>query len=379
MAFSLYLHYPFCPSYCSYCDYCRRLHDRSLESDFYDALDTETRLAADWIRSHGARLNTIFVGGGTPSLTDLERFARWLEVLRSLFDIPDDIEFSFETNPESVALANLSALKNLGVNRPVFGIQSFNTRLLERLGRIHTPHDSQRAVYYAGALGYRNFGVDLLFNLPGQTSRMLSDDLDQIIDLDPPHVSFYQLAVEEGTPLTDDLKRGRLRLPDRQLVLAMYRAGCQRLTEAGYVRYEVSSFAKPGFECRHNLGYWQGDEYLGLGPSAQSYVGGQRFSNHPDLDRYIQELKGNALPRVPDESGVEDRMTEAIMLGLRTSQGISRAQFSRRFGVPLETRLNRQQYETFIRSGHLLPDKGKLRLSDDAILRIDEITRRLLE
>lgn len=379
MALSLYLHYPFCSNNCSYCDFYKQLYDLTMESRFYDALGTETRLAGEWVKSRELQISTIFVGGGTPSLTNLDMFADWLTLLRSLFEVPDDIEFSFETNPESVDLTNLGVLKDLGVNRPVFGIQSFNSRLLNVLGRRHNPHHSQRAIYYASALGFRNFGVDLIFALPGQTSRMLSDDIDQIIDLEPPHISFYQLTVEEGTPLAEYVRAGKLSLPDHQLSLAMYRGGCERLAEAGYARYEVSSFARPGFECRHNLGYWQGSEYLGLGPSAHSFVGGQRFSNYPDLEAYIDKLERNELPREVDQSGVDERMTEAIMLGLRTAQGISRARFSERFGVPIESKLDRRQYELFIKSGHLLPDKGSLRLSDEGILLADEITRRLIK
>ncbi|MEW6410845.1 MAG: radical SAM family heme chaperone HemW [Candidatus Zixiibacteriota bacterium] len=379
MPFSLYLHFPFCKNRCSYCDFYKELYEPSHESRFFDALEIETRLALDQIAGRERTISTIFVGGGTPSLVNIERFSRWLDIVRGECTLADDLEFSIETNPESVSLETLESLKRLGVNRPVFGIQSFNRKLLKLLGREHDPHDSQRAIYFANALDFPTFGVDLIFGLPRQTSRMLSDDLDQLIDLDPPHISLYQLTVEPGTPLAGMVDAEAVQMPDQELMLAMYRGGCERFKQAGYTRYEVSSFAKPGHECRHNLQYWLGGDYLGLGPSAHSFINGTRFMNRSNLGEYIELLTVGKLPREIDQSGLEQRMVEAIMLGLRTSEGISRSQFSERFGVALETKLNRRQYEMLVESGHLIPDKGKLRLSDEGILLADEITRRLIE
>jgi len=379
MSFSLYLHYPFCTNKCSYCDFYKELYKKSLEAKFFEALKTETTLAAESMPGKAGPIGTIFIGGGTPSLADIDKLAEWLDHLQKHFAFESNLEFSFESNPESIDLENLKALKALGINRPVFGIQSFNAKLLKILDRRHDPHHSHRAVYYANALGFRNFGVDMIFGLPSQTSRMLSDDIDQVIDLDPPHLSFYQLTVEEGTPLADKVKSGEIQLPDHELSLAMYRGSCERLAGAGYVRYEISSFAKPGYECRHNLGYWEGSDYLGLGPSAHSFVGDSRFMNVSSVDEYLNLLKQGKLPRISDESGAEARITEAIMLGLRTTRGISRDQFSQRFGIPLESRLDPKQYEMLVRSGHLVPNKTSLRLSDEGILLADEITRRLLK
>ncbi|UCG62297.1 MAG: radical SAM family heme chaperone HemW [Candidatus Zixiibacteriota bacterium] len=379
MSFSLYLHYPFCASKCSYCDFYKEIYHGAAELEFFEALKTETRLAAENLGDSGRDISTIFIGGGTPSLINTESLADWLDLLRRHFALSNDLEFSIESNPESVTLENLRAFGKLGVNRPVFGIQSFNTKVLKILGREHNPHHSQRAIYYANALGFKNFGVDIIFGLPFQTSRMLVDDIDQIIDLDPPHISFYQLTVEEGTPLATMVRGGKVRLPDNELSLAMYKGSCQRFIEAGYTRYEVSSFAKPDFECRHNLSYWHGSDYLGLGPSAHSFINGQRFMNRANVSEYIGLLQKNELPRSVDKSGREERMTEAIMLGLRTAGGISREMFSQRFGVPLEACLDRRQYEMLVRSGHLIPEKGSLRLSDDGIVLADEITRRLIK
>ena len=379
MPVGLYVHFPFCTNKCSYCDFYKELYDTDIEERYYNALTIETEMLAESLPTQSREISSIYVGGGTPSLTRLGRFADWLERLRRLFVLPKDIEFSLEHNPETVSREKLALFKQLGVNRPVFGIQSFNLQLLKLLGRRHDPRDSHRAIYLANALGYENFGVDLIFGLPKQTSKQMSADLDEVIDLDPPHISFYQLTVELGTPLAEKVTAGKIRMPDSELSMAMYRGGLEQLRDSGYMRYEVSSFAKPGHECQHNLRYWEGGDYIGLGPSAHSFINNQRYANRPNTLEYINLLLKGERPLEVDHSGIEERMTEAILLGLRTSRGINRRQFAGRFGRPLEERLDRKQYDLFVESGHLIPDRGNLRLSDEGILVADEITRRLLK
>ncbi|HOD67063.1 MAG TPA: radical SAM family heme chaperone HemW [candidate division Zixibacteria bacterium] len=379
MPFGLYVHFPFCRNTCSYCDFYKEKHQAALEREFYHALRIETELAAEHPAVQRSQVTTIFIGGGTPNISDPDLLTDWLGHLRRHIDVADEIEFTIECNPEAVTREQLERLKGLGVNRPVFGVQSFNTRLLKLLDRRHHPHDSYRAIYYANALGFRAWGVDFIFGLPGQTSKMLAADLDQLLDFEPPHVSYYQLTVEEGTPLWRRVKAGKLRMPDQELLLALYRGGVEQMADLGYLRYEVSSFARPGFECRHNLGYWEGAEYLGLGPSAHSYLDNTRFANWPNVREYIKALQAGILPRTVDESGAPERMTEAIMLGLRTARGISRSAFAERFGQPIESRLDTEQYALLVESGHLIPERGMLRLSEEGIHLADEITRRLLK
>ncbi len=377
MSFGLYLHYPFCRNRCAYCDFYKEIYDPDRETGFFAALATETELVAEECDTH-ARIETIYIGGGTPSLVNTGLLGKWLVQVRELFDISSDLEFSFECNPETVTRELLEELKELGVTRPVFGVQSFDLQLLSLLNRRHCVHDSHQSVYLANALGFETFGADMIFGLPGQSGKMLSADLDQLVDLEPPHISFYQLTVEPGTRLARRIADGSLTLPEEELLCAMYRGGCERLAEAGYVRYEVSSFARPGHECRHNLRYWEGDDYLGLGPSAHSFVKGRRYANVSDLAEYKQTLSKRERPLIVDESGLEQRMTEAIMLGLRTARGIDRVKFSRKFGRALEDCLCDDQYARLIESGHLMRDGDCLRLSDQGFLLADEITRRLL-
>ncbi|MFQ6008786.1 MAG: radical SAM family heme chaperone HemW [Candidatus Zixiibacteriota bacterium] len=379
MPLGLYVHYPFCQHLCSYCTSCQVLHSRDLEKQFFQALITETELTAEKLVSDDTIISSIYVGGGTPSLASLDLFADWLEHLKHHFKILENVEFTLEFNPESATRGNLTAFKELGVNRPIFGVQTFDSCLLKILHRKHTAHHSHRAIYCAYAIGYRNFGVDLIFGVPTQTSRRLSADLDQLLDLEPPHITIRQLTLKPGTRLAEKVTGGNLRMPGHELIQAMYRGNCERLSEAGYVRYEVSSFAKPGFECHHKLDYWEGNDLLGLGLSAHSFIDGEHFLNVTDLGTYIEQLKTSRLPRVPDRVGVEKLMIEAIAEGLRTTRGINRSRFSDRFGVPIEARLNRSLYYQLVESGHLLPELGNLRLSDTGILQVDEITKKLIE
>lgn len=378
MPFGLYLHFPFCTHKCDYCDYYKEVLDSDMERRFYDALKVETELAEHQAQDTDHQISTLYIGGGTPSLTSLGRFEEWLDHLSRFFVIPNDIEFSFEINPESCGRELLEALLKLGVNRPVFGVQSFNTRLLKMLGRAHNLRQTHEAVYFANALGYDNFGCDLLYALPRQTGKMLSSDLDQLVDLAPPHISFYQLTVEEGTALHRKTESGKLKLPSVDHARALYQAGFEKFTEAGYERYEVCSFAKPGHECRHNLNYWTGGDYIGLGPSAHSFLDSRRLFNKPSLGEYLSELKQGRRPQVEDESGEAERMVEALMVGLRLKTGVNLARFSERFRHDIGDLINPEQYEMLLESGHLIWDEDYLRLSEDSMLLADEITLRLV-
>ena len=379
MPFGLYLHFPFCRNRCAYCNFYKELHDVALERRFYDALKIETEMAVTACPEDSCEITSIYIGGGTPSLTDPELFGDWLEQVRRLFRISESVEFSFECNPESVTRELLQELQGYGMNRPVFGIQSFHRGLLRLLEREHDVRDSHQSVYFANVLWFENFGADLIFGLPAQTGKMLSTDLDELTDLEPPHVSFYQLTIESGTSLAEQIRDGLLRTPDEDLMFAFYRAGSEHLMEKGYVRYEVSSFAKPGYECRHNLGCWEGDDYLGLGPSAHSFLDGCRFANARSLTEYLERLQGGKRPVVNDSSGVEERMIETIMLGLHTSRGVNRKRFAGRFGRDVEECLNSDQYAMLIESGHLVTEGDTLRLSDNGIYLADEIARRLIK
>lgn len=378
MSFGLYLHYPFCRNLCSYCDFYKTGYAVPAEGQFWKAVIRETTLAAQ-LTATGSLITSIFIGGGTPSLANLDSLAEWIDTVRRCFQLADDVEFSCETNVESVDRDVLIKLKELNVNRPIFGIQSFDTGLLKKLDRKHSPHDTHRAIYLANALGFENFGVDFLFGLPGQSTRMMSSDVDHLLGLRPPHISLYQLTADGNTKLRRQIEDSAVRLPDQDLAAAMYRGAATQIMEAGYRRYEVSSFSLPDSECRHNLGYWTQQEYLELGPSAHSFVNQERFANVANLDEYVAAIDCDDLPRITDDSGSTERMTEAIMLGLRTSAGISKSRFEDQFGQPVEIVLDKDELSNLLQSGHLMQEENRLCLSDDGMLLVDEITVRLLK
>lgn len=379
MPLSLYIHYPFCTNLCHYCDFYKRPYDRERERLYYRALETELALAKDTIDPDERTLDTIYIGGGTPSLTDPAELENLVRNIKRYFSLTSDLEFSFEINPESIDSDRLIFLKELGVNRPIFGIQSFKPKLLKVLNRRHNLEDSYRAVYLARAIGFDNFGVDLIFGLPRQTARFLSDDLNQLAELQPPHVSYYQLTVEKDTVLHRHIEERTLKLPDSDLMAAMYRAINAELAKQRYFRYEISSFARPGYECRHNLRYWDGGDFLGLGPSAHSFLGDFRFANVADLGLYLEKLARKERPLILDSGAREARIHETIMLGLRTARGIARDSFHHRFGFPVENAIDSASYRMMIESGLIDPEGDSIRLTESGFPLADEIIRRLVK
>lgn len=378
MSLSLYIHFPFCSNICSYCDFYKRKFSLEFQEPYFDAIARELDLAASELEPHHREIETIYIGGGTPSLMNLDFLESFLNRCREDFDIGAGIEFTFEINPESVNDILLARLKDLGVNRPVLGFQSFLTDQLAVLRRRHNVDHSYKAVYLLRALGYTNFGADMIFGLPKQTSARLGDDLMEIIDLAPPHISYYQLTVEKGTALANQVEQGKTALPDSDLCAAMYRGISEELKRHNYIRYEVSSFAKPGYECRHNMRYWSGDDYLGLGPSAHSFINNQRFANVADLDEYTRQINRGARPIIMDERSREEQMYEAIMLGLRTSRGIVRASFRQRFDIDIEQAVNAEAFYVFAERGYIDRRDDAICLTDSGLPLADEIIRRLV-
>ena len=280
----LYIHIPFCVRKCDYCAFYSFSKPWKNEEKFFQALEKElSGLPA------GFSPETIFVGGGTPTAPDFQT----LEKFFPMFGKFSPSEFSVEVNPGTVDEAKLSLLRKGGVNRLSIGVQSFDFQCLENLGRIHSADEAETAFLLARAAGFDNISIDLMFGTPGQTLAMLDADLDRALALGPEHISIYNLMVEEGTPLAG---RNPPRL-DEELEREMYDHIRKRLADAGFVHYEISNFSKPGFECRHNLLYWTGGEYIGCGPSAHSHWKGVRWANVADLDEYCLKQPSAVLDR----------------------------------------------------------------------------------
>lgn len=338
MKAALYLHIPYCLQKCRYCDF-YSLADRDTAGAYVHALQKEIELSAAAFPID--RVSSVFFGGGTPTALSPEALCCLLEKLHSCFPIAQGSEISLECNPGTVNKQSLRQLKEGGFNRISFGLQSHSDRLLKSLGRIHSYRDFENSLKWAVEAGFDNINVDLMHGLPGQSMEDYLGSIEAVAALPVTHVSAYDLIIEEGTPLYRDVQVGTVTALDADLAADMEDRGIELLEERGFKRYEVSNFAKDGYQCRHNLTYWNNEPYLGLGTAAHSSlpIDGQwlRFSNAPQIHAYIRSLQENRL-FYADRIAVDKReqMFESIMLGLRKVEGISVGSFEERFGLSIE-------------------------------------------
>lgn len=327
----LYLHMPFCVRKCAYCDFL------SFPSGAKTQRMYAKRLMED-IGVMGKRygeipVETIFIGGGTPSVPDSGLIVEIMEHVRHAFHVADGAEISMEANPGTVTREKLTDYRKAGINRLSFGLQSANDRELKLLGRIHTWAEFLESFTLARECGFANLNIDLMSALPGQTCESWKETLSRVTDLDPEHISAYSLIIEEGTPFGERYgsEEGRKLLPDEDSEREMYHETKQFLKDCGYERYEISNYAKPGRECRHNIGYWTGVPYLGLGLGASSYLDGCRFTVNPDMKQYLEEKPGMFTDI--EKLTKKDMEEEFFYVGLRMTAGVSLSEFERRFGI----------------------------------------------
>ncbi len=356
---SLYLHIPFCERKCVYCDF-YSIEDQSAQSRFVDALIREIHLkAAGYADLQGARISTIFLGGGTPSLLTPSEFASIVTALKSEFDLSTVTEFTIECNPGTITEEKLVAYKSQGANRLSFGVQSFHADELEWLSRIHSASDAKEAVKIARKAGFDNVNIDLMFALPGQTKDKLAYSIDEAIGLDTEHISAYNLTVEEGTPLNRMVKLKQVHELGVDEASELYTYTQERLKAAGFAQYEISNYSKsPSLRCEHNLRYWDGySNYVSFGPSAHEFYNGVRAWNLSSLDRYLERLDSDNLPINNSETpSLSERRTEIIFCGLRAA-GIDREIFKRTFNEDIASHPKISE----------LIDDGLITLSDSTV------------
>lgn len=334
---SLYVHIPFCASRCFYCDFNTYVAPPAVRREYVGHLVAEFRLLRDEYFGAGARpeLDTVFFGGGTPTMLADEEWSRLAGAIEDCFTLAADAEWTAEANPGGVGRESLRHLKSLGVNRVSFGAQTWNETLLQAIGRLHAADDIARAVQNARDAGIGRMNVDLMLGLPDQTLADVEDAVERVAALGLRHVSAYGLKVEEGTPFADWQRQGLLRLPDEEDDATMYERACEAFGQAGLLRYEVSNFAVPGEEARHNLVYWRNLPYLAAGAGAHGYVYGRRYENVRSLSAYAGLLARGARP-VDGWRCVEpaEAMEDSMMLGLRLAAGVSRDHFRALHGMP---------------------------------------------
>lgn len=327
----LYLHMPFCVRKCAYCDFLSFPTDQETQNLY-------TRRLREDIDAMGKKygdipVDTIFIGGGTPSVPDSALIVGIMEHVRKAFHVAEGAEISMEANPGTVTREKLTDYRRAGINRLSFGLQSANDRELKLLGRIHTWAEFLESFHLARDCGFTNINIDLMSALPGQTRESWKDTLKRVTDLNPEHISAYSLIIEDGTPFGEKYgsEEGRKLLPDEDSEREMYHETKRFLRDCGYERYEISNYAKPGRACRHNIGYWTGLPYLGLGLGASSYMDGCRFAVNSDMKQYLEEKPGMFTD--VEKLTKKDMEEEFFYVGLRMTAGVSLPEFERRFGV----------------------------------------------
>jgi oxygen-independent coproporphyrinogen-3 oxidase len=413
---SLYIHIPFCTLKCSYCDFNSYAGIEALMRPFVDSLCDEMRLWGPLIAER--RTETVFFGGGTPSLLPLDEVERIMAAMGDAFDLAPGAEVSFEANPGTVEREYFRGLLAAGVNRVSFGVQSFHDDELGALDRIHSAEEAKEAYRWARAAGFERINLDLIYGLMEQPMERWQATLEQAIALAPEHLSLYALTVEEGTKLAHDIERGRAPAPDGDMQAAMYEWSCGRLASTGYRQYEISNWCRPGRECRHNLVYWRNGEWLGVGPGAHSHLRskepgarsrGWRFADAYSPRRYVELVRemmeenrsevrptgshlrmgeieapgiGNVLGGMPqvafvEEQTVEMEMADTAILGLRLNEGLDVDEFRGRFGRSLEEVYGPvlAEADSF---GLVQRENGRVRLTERGRLLANEVFVRLL-
>ena len=362
----LYLHIPFCVSKCKYCDFLSAPSGEEQRQIYVERLCRRIRYWSDVIHNYGYEIVSIFVGGGTPSILTEAQITQVFEAVYESFPIREDAEITLEMNPGTDVKDKLPVYRKLGINRLSMGLQSADNKELKCLGRIHTYEDFRQVYQWAREAGFTNVNVDLMSAIPGQTLESYVDTLRKVADLEPEHISAYSLIIEEGTPFCERYGEGRHaeELPDEDTERQMYVRTREILEDYGYHRYEISNYAKDGYECRHNLGYWDRKEYLGLGAGASSLMDHIRWKE-PD---HIGPSTGLVLGEREDFTRLsrKDEMEEFMFRGLRKIKGVSEQDFYKSFKVSMDEEY-KDNIENLIKEGLLVREEDRIRLTDRGI------------
>lgn len=356
----IYIHIPFCIRKCDYCDFLSGPSGPKEQADYVQALLREIQAVEE---GEGRSVSSIFIGGGTPSVLDERLLGDILKEIRNRFKMEEDAEITIEVNPGTANIGKLQAYREMGINRLSIGLQSPQDRELKILGRIHNYEQFLETYQEARTVGFDNINIDLMSAIPDQTYEGWVKNLRTAAELEPEHISAYSLIVEEGTPFA----ARKLNLPDEDTEYNMYEATAQILKEYGFEQYEISNYARKGRECRHNVGYWTRQDYLGFGLGASSLYGKERFANTADMKKYLENSRNPEKIREKEPSLTrEDEMAEFMFLGLRMTKGISKADFQKCFGCTIES-VYGEVLEKYESMGLLLEQDGRIFLSREGI------------
>lgn len=401
MTAGMYLHIPFCKSRCSYCDFATDVYkNNEVVERYVDALCSEiaafeapslvgtacvserlvvtdrTLKTKSFPPPYGGGsdpVDTIYFGGGTPSLLKPNQLERILDVVCDKFPVSSDAEITMEMNPATVTPETLATYRSLGVNRASFGVQTFDDRSLKLLARGHDANDARNTFALLRDTGFDNISFDLIAGLPGQTLTDWEKNLDEAISLSPEHMSLYLLEIHEGTPLAEQIRSDRQPKPDEELAAEMYELMLDRLATAGYMQYEISNFSRPGFESRHNSKYWRLEPVFGFGVSAHSFDGRQRYANERDAAKYVESIENSWTAIVETAELSEKQLSgEFAFLNLRLVKGLNLGQYREAFGIDIENQFA-DELEPLREAGLILVDNGVLRLTRKGMLYSNDV------
>lgn len=354
---SAYIHIPFCHHICHYCDFNKVFMKGQPVDDYLDALAKEMELT---VKHDQHVLDTIFVGGGTPTALDERQLGKLVKSIQAKLNFNKNTEYTFEANPGDLSKEKLAILKDAGVNRLSFGVQTFNDELLKKIGRSHRARDVFESIENAKAAGFDNISIDLIYSLPGQTKADFIESIETALSLGLVHYSGYSLIIEPKTVFYNLMQKGKLPIPGEDAEAEMYETLMDHMETNGFHQYEISNFAVPGYESRHNLTYWNNEEYYGFGAGAHSYVKGMRQSNYGPLKKYMEPIDRGELPLMDvHKVTLEEQMEEEMFLGLRKTKGVSIRHFEEKFG--------RNPMQFFAGQIEVWTRKGLLETDDDRI------------
>ncbi len=372
---SLYIHIPFCTQICHYCDFNKFFIQNQPVDGYIQSLLTEMDL---YNLSHNEPLSTVFIGGGTPSALEPRQLEQLLFSMKEKVKLAPGYEYTVEANPGDLSKEKLKIMKEAGVNRLSLGVQSFNEELLKKIGRAHNVKDVYETIDMAREEGFENISIDLIYSLPGQTLSDLEDTIDRALQLNLPHFSAYSLIIEPKTVFYIMLNKGKLSLPGEDAEATMYEYVMKRLVEAGYDQYEISNFAKTGFESRHNLVYWNNEEYYGLGAGAHGYLEAVRYNNHGPLKKYMNAIQDGKKPIIEQVAvSRKEQMEEEMFLGLRKMEGVSLKHFEERFSVNINDVFG-ETIKRMVSNGLLELVNGRVRLTHTGKLMGNEVFQAFL-
>ena len=354
----IYIHIPFCIKKCGYCDFYSVKWNEIQEHQYIQSAINEIKGYSALARKFV--VDSIYIGGGTPSIISPKNLEGIISTIKKIFTVEEDSEISMEANPNSLNAQNLAAYKEIGINRLSIGIQSLNDDILKNLGRIHSSEEALQAIDLAKSIGFDNINADVMFNIPGQTIDDINRTINQLIEKDIKHISFYSLKLEQGTPMYTLEKNKDIIMPEEDLEREMYYAGRNIMEKHNLLQYEISNFAVKGYECRHNLKYWNQEEYIGIGPSAHSFLGSMRYSNPSNIIECTLSSEEDVFERnVQEFMNKNDLIFEYIMLRLRLTEGLIFADFTNKFSLNFK--------EKYAEQIKYLKENNLIEIDDDSV------------